>query len=630
MCRSIVIPFLLVAVPLLAQPQYRNWFFGFGAGLDMAGATPSSLSGSTMQTDEGVACISDQNGQLLFYTNGETVYDRDHQPMPNGSGLFGSFSSSQSALIVPDPADSGRYYVFTTPAQLAAWVGGYNGLSWSLVDMDLNNGKGDVTIKNQELVPFVTEKLHATRHANGTDVWVVAHGWDNAEYYAYLVTCTGIEGPVVSTAGRPMLNDPGESYFAALGCMQFSAQGDRLASVWTHTNDDLSYEVRMDVLSFNNMTGVFSLEMSDDRIPGANDIVYAYGVCFSPDGQVLYRSDYGLLGGIAYSAILQYDLTAGDPMASEQEVAMSNSPAYGTLQRHGGSIYIARLDGAQYITRIAQPDVIGPGCGVVNAFASIAPAQGTWGLPNNWDTFPDPVPIDPIAIADTLVCGAATVVLEAVWEHPFHQPEFLWNNGDTTSTITVQESGAFTVEVILPCTPLYDTVHVTIDARALDLGPDLSICEGDSVMLSIDTKDVVSILWHNGSTDSIFFASQEELVRVEALRSNGCLVSDSLQVFTRNCLCPFFIPNAFTPDGDGINDEWGPQFDCELEGFHLALYDRWGKRLLETADPEDAWDGRVNGNALPATVLVYDLGYSWHDGRNLQHRERKGHVTLVR
>ena len=176
MRRSIVIPLLLLAVPLLAQPQYRNWFFGFGAGLDMGGATPSPIPGSTMQTDEGVASISDQGGQLLFYTNGETIWDRDHQPMPNGTGLYGSFSSSQSALIVPDPADSLQYYVFTTPGQVAAWGGGYNGLAWSLVDMNLNNGKGDVTIKNQELVPLVTEKLHATRHANGTDVWVVRPG----------------------------------------------------------------------------------------------------------------------------------------------------------------------------------------------------------------------------------------------------------------------------------------------------------------------------------------------------------------------------------------------------------------------------------------------------------------------
>lgn len=220
---------LLVMGPILAiaQPEHRNWYFGYGAALEMNGTSPVSLGTSPMQTDEGVASISGANGELLFYTNGETVWHSAHAPMPNGTGLAGHFSSTQSALIVPVPDNAGSYYIFTTPAQVLIAGGVYDGLAWSMVEMSLNGGLGDVTLKNIELEGPVVEKLSATRHANGRDVWVLAHGWENANYHAYLVTCSGVEGPVISEAGRPMLNDPGDGRAAAIGCMKISPQGDR-------------------------------------------------------------------------------------------------------------------------------------------------------------------------------------------------------------------------------------------------------------------------------------------------------------------------------------------------------------------------------------------------------------------
>src|SRR5690606_15031673 len=116
---------------------------------------------------------------------------------------------------------------------------------------------------------------------------------------------------------------------------------------------------------------------------GDDDILQVYGVSFSPNGQLLYRTEHGLIGGGGYGAILQYDLSAPDPMSSELTVATTNLEAFGSLQLHEGRIYVARLDGAQYISGITQPDQLGADCAMVNSIASIAPAIGTWGLPNN-------------------------------------------------------------------------------------------------------------------------------------------------------------------------------------------------------------------------------------------------------
>ena len=615
--------FVLLFTPIRAQQQHRHWFFGFGAALDMAGATPSVINGSPMQTDEGVTSISSSTGELLFFTNGERVWDRDLQQMPEGHGLAGNFSSSQSALIVLDPGNDDRYYIFTTPGQLAVGGGIYDGLSYSIVDMTLNNGNGDVAVKNIELVRPVVEKLSATRHANGNDVWVVAHGWENNVYYAYKVTCTRVEGPVVSAVGRSMNNDPNNSYFAAIGCMQFSAQGDRLASVWTQYLPDGSHELRLDVLHFDNTTGIISDPIGDTMIStDPDDARYAYGVCFSPSGRFLYRSEYGLNGGIGYTKILQYDMQSPDPMNSEVEVG-SSFQAYGSLQRApDGTIYIARLNGAQYLSRITSPDLPGDQCGLVDQGVSIAPNISTWGLPNHWDTYPEPIDFDPIAFSDTTVCGGSSITLDASWPFAFDPAQYLWSTGETSPSIEATASGIYSVEVILPCTSYFDTVEVTLRTSDLDLGHDLSICEGDSVLLSVEYDHVI---WNTGDTSAIIHAREEGVYSVE-VSIDDCIFSDEITLATRNCECPFHLPNAFTPNGDGINDNWSPSYDCEPIHFELKVFDRWGRELHRTTDPVEVW----SGSDVPIGVYNYRLEYSWDDGEKIQHQERVGHMTVVR
>ena len=98
--RCLLAVFLFTSSAVHAQPQHSNWYFGFGASMGFAGGA-TSLGGGPLSTDEGCASISDAAGQLLFFTNGEQVWDRELNVMPNGSGLAGHFSAAQSAVIVP-------------------------------------------------------------------------------------------------------------------------------------------------------------------------------------------------------------------------------------------------------------------------------------------------------------------------------------------------------------------------------------------------------------------------------------------------------------------------------------------------------------------------------------------------
>src|SRR5690606_33959812 len=110
----------------------------------------------------------DREGNLLFYTNGIKVWNKNHGIMPNGTGLFGDFSSSQAAVIVPKPESPNLFYIFTTNAFETN-----GGLRYSIVDMAANGNTGAVLDKNILLTSATCEKISVVRHSNNQDFWVV-------------------------------------------------------------------------------------------------------------------------------------------------------------------------------------------------------------------------------------------------------------------------------------------------------------------------------------------------------------------------------------------------------------------------------------------------------------------------
>ena len=189
---------LLFTIALQAQ-EYNIWYFGTGAGLDFNNEITTALLDGQLNTYEGTASIADNQGNLLFYTDGKTIWNQNHQVMENGQDLMGHSSASQSALIIPKPGSQQHFYVFT----VAAW-GEANGFRYSEVDMTVNMGLGTVTNKNILIQTPVAEALNATWHSNGEDIWVVVHGFENNEFSAYLVTPDGVsENPVTSSSLHP-------------------------------------------------------------------------------------------------------------------------------------------------------------------------------------------------------------------------------------------------------------------------------------------------------------------------------------------------------------------------------------------------------------------------------------------
>ncbi|WP_275314800.1 hypothetical protein [Tenacibaculum bernardetii] len=150
--------FLLLNTSLAFTQQEANiWYFGRNAGIDFSSGNPIALTNGQLNTFEGCSSIADENGNLLFYSDGATVWNRNHTIMPNGIGLLGNSLSSQSALIVLNPTIPSIFYLFTVDAQ----ENNLNGVNYSIINMSLNGGNGDITTKNIPLINSATEKITA-------------------------------------------------------------------------------------------------------------------------------------------------------------------------------------------------------------------------------------------------------------------------------------------------------------------------------------------------------------------------------------------------------------------------------------------------------------------------------------
>src|SRR4030095_1334601 len=142
---------------LQAQNEGNIWYFGDEAGIDFNSGVPVAITNSQMSTLEGCATICDVNGNLLFYTDGMTVWSSNQSIMSNGTGLYGNYSATQSGVIVPQPGTS-IYYVFTVDENIGF------GLRYSIVDISANGGLGDVISKNNLLLGQSSEKVTAVKH----------------------------------------------------------------------------------------------------------------------------------------------------------------------------------------------------------------------------------------------------------------------------------------------------------------------------------------------------------------------------------------------------------------------------------------------------------------------------------
>ena len=339
------------------QFQNSNWYFGNGATMSFPnnGAPVLGSPTTALFTDEGSASISDIDGNLLFYTDGGNVWDAADVVMPNGTNIQGynyQGSSTQSSIIIKKPGSATLYYIFC----VAEGDHAPNAFCYSIVDMSLNGGMGDVVLasKNTNIFNGTSEKIAATYHCNGTDIWIATHDLNTNNYRAILLTSVGISSTVVTPIG-PIVSSTNQSSDGQ-GSMKFTSDGLHLAMSNLHNADVL------DLLTFNKSTGVFSNRLD---IYNSADADGVYGLEFSPNNQVLYVANY------ISSELLQYDISSGVAatiLASRTSVGLPYDRGINQLQLAiDGKIYAAQRRADLPIGVVNSPNVLGIACNWDNA-----------------------------------------------------------------------------------------------------------------------------------------------------------------------------------------------------------------------------------------------------------------------
>ncbi len=468
--------FLFLAMGINAQQEAAIWYFGRNAGLDFRSGVPVALTDGEVDTEEGCATISDFNGNLLFYTDGSTVWDRNHNPMPNGTGLRGHSSSTQSGIIVPSPGNPDIYYVFTARYQVQG------GIYYSVVDMTLNSGLGDITVKNVVLEDPATEKLTAVEHANGRDVWVIAHDWGNNAFLAYLVTPTGVNTtPVRSNVGFNLnYLTVGDDVYKARGAIKASADGSKLAVCHSY--------VGVELLDFNTATGQvsnpFVLMQDPDR-----DF---YSAEFSPSGDILYIS-------VIREDLYQFDLRTTDILGSMVTITSPHYTSGGLQLAIDGKIYMAHYGD---LSVIHNPDIAGLGCNFEFQTIDLGGRRGDLGLPPFVTSFFN------IGFTFSNTCLGDLTDFQINSSDPI--VSILWDFGDgnTSNTedpaYTFAAPGTYTVSVTVTTAAETKTESKEVTIFAVPVAnpaADFEVCSPDPAYgFDLSTKDV-EVLGAQSATD---------------------------------------------------------------------------------------------------------------------------------
>lgn len=676
--------FMLLLFANMAYTQGENniWTFGYHNGLNF-NTNPPSFFSSNIISWEGCAALSDANGNLMFYSNGNNVWDANGSIMPNGSGLEGNGifdvfpgSSSQGVIIAQTLINSNQYYIFTLDEgeYFTQNTTGY--LRYSIVDMSLNNGLGDVlsTQKNVIVDSNMSECMTVVK-GDGCYYWLITRRYPDAVFSVFKIDASGI---------HPAANYPALVAHVIGGQIKVSPDKSRIALAGAGI-----YNRPVELGMFNSATGAINNIIALD-----SGGVMRYGACFSPDNSKLYINNTGRLE--------QYDIATYPNAASiiSSRVTLDSFKNLGAL-RNGpdGKIYAACLASSPYIRVVNAPNNAGIACnfdpqGIQQAPGTVFPTQlaaiyygsglgddvmvlsggqgavvsdtticakegpitltaaqsfnhyiwsngattnqitinseGTYWVKSSNDCSSR---IDTFRVTfidfelnlgnDTTICSGSILELDATVDGA----QYLWQNGSTAARITVLTTGIYTVKVTKNGCSVYDTIDVKVVAPfAKIIERDTIVCDAESIELHVSTNLVQDCVWQDGNAGTTYMANRSGYYSIMANSICG-KIFDSVFIRFEKCDCIPFIPNAFSPNADGLNDYFEVKLMCSFSEYRMQIYNRYGECVFESFSPDKRWNGRQFDKNAELGIYYYYLKFKNLFGKQIVF---KGDIHLLR
>jgi gliding motility-associated-like protein len=193
----------------------------------------------------------------------------------------------------------------------------------------------------------------------------------------------------------------------------------------------------------------------------------------------------------------------------------------------------------------------------------------------------------------------------------------------------IRQEGYYRLTVSTACDTVSDSLYVhygkNIQPYSLQ---DTTLCQGDSLLLGPDQPGL-SYHWQDGSRDSAYWVREPGTYSLQM--STGC---DTLQTSARiayeQCGCRFHVPNAFSPNGDGLNERFAIRYDCDSVSFQIQILNRWGEVIYVQEEDDPFWNGRVRGKPAPEGTYLYRLIFRGQGRDTFVEEERHGSLLLIR
>ncbi len=541
--RSKLITGLILLLPFfgLSQGEWNNWYFGVYAGLDFNSGQALPLTNSQLwPTGRCPAVISDSTGSLLFYSNGNKLWNRYHNVTPNGTNLFGGLNGSQPVFVIKKIGEDSLYYLFTVGDN--GWYMG--GLCYSVIDMRLNGGLGDITVGMKNiLVPGASNaknSLTATRHKNNRDAWVITSNWDNGfKYLAYLLTSAGLNPtPVISSS---MINfNQGNLSWGNMSFIKLSPDGSKFIC----RGDTGVSGGNAELCSFDCGTGT-ATPLFKFHVIHKGDTLGILRYEFSPNSKFLYITAAYVPDSVV---LFQYDATQtqyNQFVASKIYIGNVLHPDASCIMQSGpdGKIYEATWNDT-LLNVINYPNLNGIACTFQTKVVSLKNRTSNEALPQFLQKYFVYVTFHDICIGDTVKFSSS------IWPPA---DTIQWNFGDPSSgsfnlstlpnpSHFFTAPGTYNVSLYVRhndnrTDTVLKTVHVYVWPSP-DLGPDRSICIGDSVTFDAGYCNGCTYSWSDLSTNQMniatgqtFKTGQAGIYKVDVLNVK-CSGSDTVQLVT--------------------------------------------------------------------------------------------------